>query len=93
MLGYGERAGRDCDTFDGQENTELGIFLVQYHSSYGEQPHTPALYPLIQCWKLVMPASFSFWPLGHGPMGWLLTKFGHPKPWDKDEVHVYVAKL
>lgn len=34
MLGYGERAGRDCDTFDGQENTELGIFLVQYHSSY-----------------------------------------------------------
>jgi hypothetical protein len=24
---------------------------------------------------------------------WLLTKFGHPQPWDKDEVHVYVAKL
>jgi hypothetical protein len=24
---------------------------------------------------------------------WLLTKFGTPEPWTKEDVHVYVAKL
>jgi hypothetical protein len=32
-------------------------------------------------------------PAHRGPVRFLLTKFGEPKPWSKDEVLVYTAQL
>jgi len=38
--------------------------------------------------------NFQHWLSGMEGYGmWLLTKFGDPVPWTKEEVHVYVAKM
>jgi len=92
MLGCGERAGRDCDTFDTMAKKIRNAGFVDVHEKNYKWPIGP--WPRDQKLKDAGTVNFQHWINGiEGWCMWLLTKFGHPQPWDKDEVHVYVAKL
>ncbi|KAJ5471467.1 hypothetical protein N7530_008824 [Penicillium desertorum] len=92
MLGCGERAGRDCDTFDTMARRIRNAGFVDVHEKNYKWPIGP--WPRDQKLKEAGIVNFQHWINGiEGWCMWLLTKFGHPQPWDKDEVHVYVAKL
>ncbi|KAI1829392.1 hypothetical protein DTO027I6_9607 [Penicillium roqueforti] len=92
VLGCGERAGRDCDTFDTMTRRIRSAGFVDVHEKNYKWPIGP--WPRDQKLKDAGTINFQHWINGmEGWCMWLLTKFGHPQPWDKDEVHVYVAKL
>lgn len=92
ILGCGERAGRDCDTIDTMPETIRKAGFVDVHEKSYKWPIGP--WPRDQKYKEAGMVNFQHWMSGmEGWCMWLLTKFGSPKPWTKDEVHVYVAKL
>ncbi|KAJ6088106.1 hypothetical protein N7499_004288 [Penicillium canescens] len=92
MLGCGERAGRGCDTFDTMARRIRNAGFVDVHEKLYKWPIGP--WPRDQKLKDAGAANFEHWVNGmEGWCMWLLTKFGHPQPWDKEAVYVYVAKL
>lgn len=92
IFGCGERAGRDCDTIDTMAETIRKAGFVDVHEKSYKWPIGP--WPRDQKYKEAGTVNFQHWMSGmEGWCMWLLTKFGSPEPWAKEEVLVYVAKL
>lgn len=92
ILRCGERAGRDCDTADTMHEAIRKAGFVDVHEKSYKWPIGP--WPRDQKYKEAGTVNFQQWMSGmEGWCMWLLTKFGSPEPWSKEEVHVYVAKL
>lgn len=92
IFGCGERAGRECDIIDTMPEVIRKAGFVDVHEKSYKWPIGP--WPRDQKYKEAGTVNFQHWMSGmEGWCMWLLTKFGAPEPWTKDEVHVYVAKV
>ncbi|OGE55745.1 hypothetical protein PENARI_c004G10368 [Penicillium arizonense] len=86
------RAGRPIDTIDVMAGTMRKAGFVDFHEKEYKWPIGP--WPRDQKYKEAGTAHYQHWLSGmEGWCMWLLTKYGAPNPWSKDEVTVYVAKL
>ncbi|KAJ6051382.1 uncharacterized protein N7446_006014 [Penicillium canescens] len=86
------RAGRPIDTIDVMADTMRKAGFVDFHEKEYKWPIGP--WPRDQKYKEAGTAHYQHWLSGmEGWCMWLLTKYGAPNPWSKDEVTVYVAKL
>ncbi|KAJ5310324.1 oxidoreductase [Penicillium atrosanguineum] len=88
----GKRAGRDLDSIDTmQESIHKAGFVDIQEQSY-KWPIGP--WARDQKYKEAGIVNYQHWLSGmEGWCMWLLTKFGTPKPWTKEDVQVYNAKL
>lgn len=92
VSGCGERAGRHLDAIDTMQESIRKAGFVEIH----EQPYKWPIGPWArdQKYKEAGIVNYQHWLSGmEGWCMWLLTKFGTPEPWTKEDVHVYVAKL
>ncbi|OQD90538.1 hypothetical protein PENANT_c001G00487 [Penicillium antarcticum] len=86
------RAGRPICTIDTMDSSMRKFGFVDIHEKEYKWPIGP--WPRDQKYKEAGTAHYQHWLSGmEGWCMWLLTKFGAPDPWSKDEVTVYVAKL
>ncbi|KAJ5770169.1 uncharacterized protein N7511_002220 [Penicillium nucicola] len=86
------RAGRPIPTIDTMDTSMRNAGFVDIHEKEYKWPIGP--WPRDQKYKEAGTAHYQHWLSGmEGWCMWLLTKFGAPNPWSKDEVTVYVAKL
>ncbi|OQD76371.1 hypothetical protein PENDEC_c004G06193 [Penicillium decumbens] len=92
IFACGEAAGRECDVIDTMHETIRKAGFVDVHDKTYKWPIGP--WARDQRYKEAGTVNFHHWMSGmEGWCMWLLTKFGSPEPWTKDEVLVYVAKL
>ncbi|KAJ5584793.1 uncharacterized protein N7459_004593 [Penicillium hispanicum] len=88
----GERAGRSLDTVDTMSEAIRKAGFVDMNEKTYKWPIGP--WPRDQKYKEAGTVNFQHWISGmEGWSMWLLTKFGSPEPWTKEEVLVYVARL
>ncbi|KAJ5102429.1 hypothetical protein NUU61_004651 [Penicillium alfredii] len=88
----GERAGRPCDIVNSLPTSIRKAGFVDVHEKTYKWPIGP--WPKDQKYKEAGTVNIQHWLSGmEGWCMWLLTKYGSPEPWTKDEVHVYVANL
>ncbi|KAJ5677600.1 uncharacterized protein N7477_003233 [Penicillium maclennaniae] len=88
----GKRAGRNLDAIDTmQESIRKAGFVEVQEQSY-KWPIGP--WARDQKYKEAGTVNYQHWLSGmEGWCMWLLTKFGSPEPWTKEDVQVYNAKL
>lgn len=92
LTGCGERAGRPLDTMEKIEERLRKAGFVDIRQKEYKWPIGP--WARNRKYKEAGMVNFQHWLSGmEGWAMWLLTKFGEPTPWSKDEVIVYVAKL
>ncbi|KAK4867100.1 hypothetical protein LT330_007841 [Penicillium expansum] len=92
MNGCGARGGLKLDTLDGMRGMMEKAGFVDFQ----EKPYRWPIGPWArdQKYKEAGVVNFQHWI--SGMEGWcmrLLTSFGEPHPWSKDEVTVYLAKV
>ncbi|KGO75622.1 hypothetical protein PITC_050520 [Penicillium italicum] len=88
----GKRAGRPLETIDMMQEAFRKAGFVDVHEKEYKWPIGP--WARDQKFKEAGTVNYQHWMSGmEGWAMWLLCKFGAPKPWSKDEVIVYVAKL
>lgn len=92
FIGCGERSGRSLKT---QETMRAGLEkagFIDVHEQLYKVPLGPwARNKLLKETGLL---NYHHWKSGlEGYAIWLLTKFGAPSPWTKEEVEVYLAKV
>lgn len=91
-MGCSARWGRRLDTIDTMAASIRKAGFVDLHEVEYKWPIGP--WPKDQQLKEAGAVNYQHWMSGmEGWCMWLLTKFGEPKPWTKDEVDVYVAKM
>ncbi|KAF3011295.1 hypothetical protein E8E15_002626 [Penicillium rubens] len=87
-----ERAGRSLQTHETMRNAiEKAGFVDVYEEKYkiplGPWPKDPLL-------KEAGYLQFAHWNAAmEGWVIWMLTHYGEPEPWTKEEVHMYLAKV
>ncbi|KAJ5832524.1 hypothetical protein N7474_000835 [Penicillium riverlandense] len=92
MEDCGARAGRPCDLIHTMSSSIRDVGFVDMHEQVYKWPIGP--WPKHQKYKEAGRLNYEHWMSGmEGWCMWLLTKFGAPKPWSKEEVYVYCAKL
>ncbi|KXG52938.1 uncharacterized protein PGRI_081930 [Penicillium griseofulvum] len=92
MQTCGDRAGRSCDIVLTMSESIKNAGFVDVHEKVYKWPIGP--WPRDQKFKEAGMVNCQHWMSGmEGWCMWLLTKFGDPQPWTKEEVHVYCAKL
>jgi hypothetical protein len=92
MQKCGDRAGRPCDIVLTMPESIKNAGFVDVHEKVYKWPIGP--WPRDQKFKEAGMVNSQHWMSGmEGWCMWLLTKYGDPEPWTKDEVHVYCAKL
>lgn len=90
FIGCSDRAGRSLKTQETMKAAieKAGFVDVQEHLY--KVPMGP--WPKDQVLKEAGRINYLHWSAGlEGYAMWLLTKFGAPEPWTKDEVQVYLA--
>lgn len=88
----GTRAGRLCDIILTMSTSIQKAGFVDVHEKVYKWPIGP--WPKDHKFKEAGTVNIQHWMSGmEGWCMWLLTKFGHPAPWAKEEVHVYCANL
>ncbi|KAJ5567881.1 hypothetical protein N7450_010367 [Penicillium hetheringtonii] len=86
------KSGRDLDAIDHMKESIRTAGFVDIHEQEYKWPIGP--WPRDKKYKEAGTVNFQHWLSGmEGWCMWLLTKFGSPAPWTKEEVLVYVAKL
>ncbi|KAJ5350321.1 hypothetical protein N7541_008048 [Penicillium brevicompactum] len=92
IFGCGEAAGRECDTIDTMAETIRKVGFVNVHEKSYKWPI--GAWPRDRKYKEAGTVNFQHWMDGiEGWCMWLLTKFGSPEPWTKEQVQVYVARM
>ncbi|KAJ5788802.1 uncharacterized protein N7518_005813 [Penicillium psychrosexuale] len=88
----GDRAGRSCDIVLTMSDSIKNAGFVDVHEKIYKWPIGP--WPRDQKFKEAGVVNCQHWMSGmEGWCMWLLTKFGDPEPWTKEQVHVYCAKI
>lgn len=91
FLGCAERAGRPLSTQTKMAGAMERAGFVNIHDHLFKCPI--GSWPKNRKLKEAGRVNFDHWTTGmDGWAMWLLTKHGAPRPWDADEVRVYVAK-
>ncbi|KAF2177731.1 S-adenosyl-L-methionine-dependent methyltransferase [Zopfia rhizophila CBS 207.26] len=92
FLSCGERSGRKLDTIDTFATRIEKAGFVDIHEQDYKFPVGP--WAKGKVYKELGRANLIHWDRGlEGWAMWLLTKYGGPPPWSKEEVQVYVAKM
>ncbi|KAJ5557369.1 hypothetical protein N7513_002958 [Penicillium frequentans] len=92
MLACGTAAGRECDILDTMAASIRKAGFVEVHEKAYKWPIGG--WPRDRRYKEAGTVNYQHWMDGmEGWCMWLLTKFGPPQPWTKEEVVVYVAKM
>ncbi|CAG8148345.1 unnamed protein product [Penicillium salamii] len=92
MQACGEQAGRSCDIILTMADSIKKAGFVEVREKTYKWPLGP--WPKNQKLKEAGTVNVQHWMSGmEGWCMWLLTKFGEPEPWTKEQVHVYCAKL
>ncbi|KAJ5585144.1 uncharacterized protein N7459_004944 [Penicillium hispanicum] len=92
MQSCGARAGRSCDVILTMSSSIRRVGFVDIHEKVYKWPIGP--WPRDQRIKEAGIVNLQHWMAGmEGWCMWLLTKFGAPKPWSKEQVYVYCAQL
>ncbi|KAJ5334539.1 hypothetical protein N7452_006942 [Penicillium brevicompactum] len=92
MQACGDLAGRSCDILYTMSDSIKKAGFVEVREKTYKWPLGP--WPKHQKLKEAGVVNVQHWMTGmEGWCMWLLTKFGEPEPWTKDQVHVYCAKL
>ncbi|KAJ5686814.1 hypothetical protein N7536_009433 [Penicillium majusculum] len=92
MDACGARAGLSLDTLDTMRGTMEKAGFVDIQEKAYQWPIGP--WARDQKYKEAGVVNFQHWLSGmEGWCMWLLTHFGAPNPWTKDEVIVYLAKV
>lgn len=92
MLACGTAAGRECDILDTMAASIRKAGFVDVHEKAYKWPIGG--WPRDRRYKEAGTVNYQHWMDGmEGWCMWLLTKFGPPQPWTKEEVVVYVAKM
>lgn len=87
-----KEAGRELNAIDTMAENIRKAGFVDIHEKEHKWPIGP--WPRDKKLKEAGVVNFQHWMSGmEGWCLWLLTKFGSPQPWTKEEVHVYVAKM
>ncbi|OKP13887.1 hypothetical protein PENSUB_462 [Penicillium subrubescens] len=87
-----KKAGRELNAIDTMAENIRKAGFVEIHEKESKWPIGP--WPRDKRLKEAGVVNFQHWMSGmEGWCMWLLTKFGSPQPWTKEEVHVYVAKM
>ncbi|KAJ5215109.1 hypothetical protein N7468_010788 [Penicillium chermesinum] len=88
----GERAGRSCDVIFTMASSIRASGFVDVHEKVYKMPIGP--WPKDPRLKEAGRLNYDQWMSGmEGWVMWLLTKHGAPKPWTKEAVYVYCAKV
>lgn len=88
----GERAGRSCDVIYTMAQSIREKGFIDMHEKNYKWPIGP--WPKHQRFKEGGLLNYEHWMSGiEGWCMWLLTKFGAPEPWKKEEVYVYCARM
>ncbi|KAJ5833918.1 hypothetical protein N7474_002229 [Penicillium riverlandense] len=92
MISCGTKAGRACDTMNTMAAAIQKTGFVDVHERNYKRPIGP--WPRDKQLKEAGMVNYEHWSRGLEGWGmWLLTNFGSPHAWTKEEVQVYVAKL
>lgn len=92
FIGCGERAGHPLTTQETMRSAMEKAGFVDVHECLYKVPMGP--WPRDRVLKEVGLLNYHHWKSGlEGYAMWLLTKFGAPSPWTKEEVEVYLAKV
>lgn len=92
ILACGKAAGRACDTIDTMPDTIRKAGFIEVHEKKYKWPI--GAWPRDQRYKEAGTVNFQHWMDGmEGWCMWLLTKFGSPEPWSREQVIFYVAKI
>ncbi|OQE00705.1 hypothetical protein PENVUL_c047G01343 [Penicillium vulpinum] len=92
MNACGARAGRPLETIDTMRGAMEKAGFVDLHEQVYRWPIGP--WARDKKYKEAGVVNFQHWLSGmEGWCMWLLTHFGSPSPWSKDEVTVYLAKV
>lgn len=92
MKQCGDLAGRPCDILLTMSESIQNAGFVDVHEKVYKWPIGP--WPRDQKFKEAGVVNCQHWMSGmEGWCMWLLTKYGQPEPWTKDQVYVYCAKL
>ncbi|KAJ5984330.1 hypothetical protein N7481_006429 [Penicillium waksmanii] len=92
VRGCGERAGRTCDVIFTMASSIREKGFIEMHEKNYKWPIGP--WAKHQKFKEAGLLNYEHWMSGiEGWCMWLLTKFGAPKPWKKEEVYVYCARM
>ncbi|KAJ5097856.1 hypothetical protein N7532_004857 [Penicillium argentinense] len=87
-----KRFGRELNAIDTMSDSIHKAGFVDVHEKEYKWPIGP--WPRDKKYKEAGTVNFQHWLSGmEGWCMWLLTKYGSPEPWTKEEVHVYVAKM
>ncbi|KAJ5266538.1 hypothetical protein N7478_009346 [Penicillium angulare] len=92
ILGCAERATRKMDTINTMRDSIEKAGFVDIRERAYKWPIGP--WPRDKNIKEAGLLNYQMWSLGIEGWGmWLLTRFGEPKPWSREEVIAYVAKI
>lgn len=92
FIGCGERAGRPLTTQETMRGAIEKAGFIDVHECLYKVPMGP--WPKDRVLKEVGLLNYHHWKSGlEGYAMWLLTKFGAPSPWTKEEVEVYLARV
>lgn len=88
----GARAGRSCDVVLTMDSSIEEAGFVDIHEKTYKWPIGP--WPQEQIFKDAGMVNMHHWMTGlEGWCMWLLTKYGPPEPWKKEDVYVYCARI
>lgn len=91
IIGAAGKSGRPLDTLDTMREQIEKAGFVDIHEKVYKWPIGP--WPKDPVLKETGRLNHHMWKAGmEGWAMYLLTKFGLPQPWSKEEVQVYVAK-
>jgi hypothetical protein len=91
VIGSAARSGRPVETVDTMRSAIENAGFVDIHEKVYKWPI--GMWPKDPVLKEAGRLNHHMWKTGlEGWAMWLLTKFGNPEPWTKEQVHVYVAK-
>jgi hypothetical protein len=92
MMECAAKAGRELTAIDTMSESIRKAGFVDVREKEYKWPIGP--WPRDKKFKEAGVVNFQHWMSGmEGWSMWLLTKFGSPQPWTKEEVLVYVAKM
>ncbi|KAJ5376219.1 hypothetical protein N7509_013105 [Penicillium cosmopolitanum] len=92
MIACGERAGRPLTTQKTMKSAIEKAGFVDVHEHVYKVPLGP--WAKNQLLKEAGRVNYLVWTSGlEGYAMWLLTKFGAPEPWTKEEVYVFLARV
>lgn len=92
ISGCGERSGRSCDVIFTMASSIRDAGFVDVHEKVYKWPIGP--WPKDPRIKEAGLVNYNHWLCGlEGWAMYLLTRFGAPKPWTKEAVYVFCAKM